>query len=190
MSEGGRYGSTRRFDARTVGHLESSRGKIRWRAASASACNASVPGAGGCTPGATRVGLANLTFGGVCGALNLFLAGGLSFALGWHFGWNIVMGHLLGLSTSGIPMSAKLVSVAPHPLLPHRHGGRFGPEQSPLAPAAYVIGLVMLLAFYGGSGLAEWTERLEGGAPPLVVTAAAAMGGGEAVEVGDVGGPL
>lgn len=59
------------------------------------------------SPGATFIGLVNLMIGGVAGALNVFLSGGLGFALGWHFGWNILMGHLLGLSTSGIPMSSK-----------------------------------------------------------------------------------
>ena len=43
--------------------------------------------------------------------------------------WNMMMGHVLGLSTSGIPMSAKIVSVVPHPAKAALHGGRFGPEQ-------------------------------------------------------------
>ena len=70
------------------------------------------------------------------------------------------MGHLLGLSTSGIPMSAKLVSVVPHPAKAALHGGRFGPEQSPLAPAAYGLGIAMLVAFYGTDGVADWESRL------------------------------
>ena len=36
-------------------------------------------------------------------------------------------------------MAAKLVSVVPHPSKAHLHGGRFGPEQSPLAPVAYLL---------------------------------------------------
>ena len=117
------------------------------------------------SPGATRVGLFNLVVGGICAALNVFLTGGLSFALGWHFGWNITMGHVLGLSTSGIPMSAKLVSVIPHPQKAHLHGGRFGPEQSPLAVPTYLLGVVMLLMLYGTDGLDVWRARLAP-APP------------------------
>jgi len=112
------------------------------------------------SPGATRIGLLNLVVGGACGAVNVFLTGGLSFALGWHFGWNITMGHLLGLSTSGIPMSAKLISVVPHPMKAHLHGGRFGPEQSPLAVPIYLLGVVLLVAIYGSSGIDVWRERL------------------------------
>jgi membrane protease YdiL (CAAX protease family) len=100
------------------------------------------------SPGATIVGLFNLTVGGIAGALNVYLTGGLSFSLGWHFSWNILMGHLLGMSTSGIPMSSKLVSVVPDPTKAKLHGGRFGPEQSPLAPAAYALGALMLVTLY------------------------------------------
>lgn len=100
------------------------------------------------SPGANAIGLFNLVIGGTAGALNVLVTGSLSFAVGWHFGWNIWMGHLLGLSTSGIPMSAKLVSVLPHPSKAHLHGGRFGPEQSPLAPLAYGLGIILLIMCY------------------------------------------
>jgi len=119
------------------------------------------------SPGASAAGLFNLTVGGIAGALNVVLTGSLSFALGWHFWWNMMMGHLLGLSTSGIPMSAKLVSVVPHPSKARLHGGRFGPEQSPLAPAAYALGLCMLVGFYGTQGKDDWERRvLNGMVPP------------------------
>ena len=114
------------------------------------------------SPGASAVGLLNLSVGGIAGALNVVLTGNLAFALGWHFGWNIVMGHLLGLSTSGIPMSAKLVSVVPHPAKAPLHGGTFGPEQSPLAPAAYMLGVGVLVAIYGTDGWAAWENRVMG----------------------------
>ena len=113
------------------------------------------------SPGASAVGLVNLTIGGIAAALNVVLTGSLAFALGWHFAWNMMMGHLLGLSTSGIPMSAKLVSIVPHPEKAALHGGRFGPEQSPLAPAAYLLGVAMLVAFNGvSSGFEAWEQRL------------------------------
>jgi hypothetical protein len=112
------------------------------------------------SPGQGIVGLVNLVVGGTAAALNVFLSGGLSFSLGWHFGWNIWMGHLLGLSTSGIPMSAKLISIVPHPAKSF-HGGRFGPEQSPLAPVAYLLGVLALVGLYGTGGVSIWSERLE-----------------------------
>ena len=112
------------------------------------------------SPGASRVGVINLVFGGAVAALNVFLSGGISFSLGWHFGWNIFMGHLLGLSTSGIPMSAKLVSIVPHPSKESLHGGKFGPEQSPLAASAYVLGCIALVCIYGFDGIKTWRERL------------------------------
>ena len=37
------------------------------------------------SPGASAIGLLNLTVGGVAGALNVVLTGNLAFALGWHF---------------------------------------------------------------------------------------------------------
>ena len=49
---------------------------------------------------------------------------------GWHFMWNFTMGNLLGLSTSGIPISSTVLAVAPHPHKAHLHGGTFGPEVS------------------------------------------------------------
>jgi hypothetical protein len=63
------------------------------------------------------------------------------------------MGNLLGMSTSGIPISATLVSIVPHPLKAARHGGRFGPESSPLAPIAYLLGCALLVGWYGTRGL-------------------------------------
>ena len=112
------------------------------------------------SPGASRVGLTNLVIGGTVAALNVFLSGGLSFSLGWHFGWNIWMGHFLGLSTSGIPMSAKLISIVPDPTKAKLHGGKFGPEQSPLAAMAYLLGCTALALIYGGDGLAIWRDKL------------------------------
>jgi len=119
------------------------------------------------SPGASRIGLMNLTLGGIAAGCNVLLSGGLAFSFGWHFGWNITMGNLLGMSTSGIPISATLVSVVPHPDKAALHGGTFGPEQSPLAPAAYLLGGCVLVAVYGldqWAGLASFA--VEGSAIP------------------------
>jgi len=107
------------------------------------------------SPGASRVGLLNLSVGGVAAACKVLCSGGIALPLGWHFAWNISMGNIYGLSTSGIPISATLLSVAPHPTKSALHGGEFGPEQSPLAPAIYVGGVLLTLGFCGWPDAAE-----------------------------------
>lgn len=101
------------------------------------------------SPCASRTALLNLVVGGVAAALNLLISGSLAFPLGWHFAWNISMGNVFGLSTSGIPISATVLSVVPHPSKARWHGGTFGPEQSVLAIPAYVLGVLVLFACYG-----------------------------------------
>merc|ERR1719213_1019303 len=97
-------------------------------------------------PGGTRpLSMLNIFIGGMAGGLNVLLTGGrLGFSLGWHFGWNISMGNVFGLSTSGIPISATFVAVAPHPKKQAYHGGVFGPEGGVVAPAAYGLGVLLL----------------------------------------------
>lgn len=103
------------------------------------------------SPGGHKVqSMLNLFVGGMAGGLNVLFTGGrLGFALGWHFGWNISMGNVFGLSTSGIPISATFISVAPHPEKQHLHGGVFGPEGGVVSPAAYTLGIVLLALIYG-----------------------------------------
>eukprot|EP00971_Amphidinium_carterae_P049429 973794-Amphidinium_carterae.1 len=103
------------------------------------------------SPGGARPqSMVNIFVGGMAGGLNVLLASGqLGFALGWHFGWNISMGNIFGLSTSGIPISATVVAVAPHPEKEALHGGVFGPEGGVVAPAAYSLGIGLALLIYG-----------------------------------------
>mmetsp|Transcript_11487 Transcript_11487/g.24510 ORF Transcript_11487/g.24510 Transcript_11487/m.24510 type:complete len:394 (-) Transcript_11487:167-1348(-) len=134
------------------------------------------------SPGSSAISLLNLFLGGIAASLNVMVApgGSLWLGMGWHFGWNISMGHVLGRSTSGIPMSCKVVSVIPRPIavssssLPSSldekekkrisyekyHGGTFGPEQGVLAPLAYLLGMVMVVWLYGWEHFVEWRERL------------------------------
>ena len=72
-----------------------------------------------------------------------------------HLKWVWWQGNIVGLSTSGIPISATVLSFAPHPKKADLHGGTFGPEQSLLAPVAYIVGCVILVVLYG-------TERYPG----------------------------
>lgn len=119
------------------------------------------------SPGSTMVSLMNLFLGGIAASLNVMVAGGtLWLGIGWHFGWNILMGHVLGRSTSGIPMSCAVISTIPRPALSPDtsyakfHGGTFGPEQGVLAPAAYILGMAIVVWFYGWEELGVWRERL------------------------------
>ena len=52
------------------------------------------------SPGCSAVSLLNLFLGGIAASLNVMVTGGsLWLGIGWHFGWNIFMGHILGKST-------------------------------------------------------------------------------------------
>ena len=68
------------------------------------------------------------------------------------------MGHVLGRSTSGIPMSCAVFNVIPRPAPSYEkfHGGSFGPEQGVLAPLAYVMGMCMVSYIYGLDALMEF----------------------------------
>ena len=101
--------------------------------------------------GSSNAGLLNLLLGGFAAAANALLSGSLAFSLGWHWAWNFAMGNVFGRSTSGIPISATVLSVAPHPSKTRQHGGAFGPEGGVLAPAAYLVGVLALYCIYGTS---------------------------------------
>ena len=59
------------------------------------------------------------------------------------------MGHLLGRSTSGIPMSCALINVIPNPTYEKFHGGTNGPEQGKLVPLAYIISMIITIIYAG-----------------------------------------
>ena len=63
----------------------------------------------------------------------------------------IWMGHLLGRSTSGIPMSCALITVVPNPNKSYLkyHGGTNGPEQGKLCPLAYIISMIIAIIYAG-----------------------------------------
>ena len=79
-----------------------------------------------------------------------------------HLGWNLFMGHFLGRSTSGIPMSCAIINIVPKPMKSYEkyHGGKNGPEQGVLAPLAYVVGMMMVCAVYGSEKLDAWRDQL------------------------------
>jgi len=122
------------------------------------------------SPGSTYVSLLNLFLGGIAASINVMVApgGSLWLGIGWHFGWNICMGHVLGRSTSGIPMSCAFVDVVPRPNSSHHekksferyHGGTFGPEQGVLAPLAYIMGILMVICIYGLDDMIPWRDGL------------------------------
>jgi len=119
------------------------------------------------SPGSTYISLLNLFFGGIAASINVMVAGGsLWLGIGWHFGWNIFMGHVLGRSTSGIPMSCACIEVVPRPMSSKEksfdmyHGGTFGPEQGVLAPLAYIMGILMVICVYGFDGMITWRDSL------------------------------
>jgi hypothetical protein len=109
------------------------------------------------SPGSTSISLMNLFIGGIAASFNFLAAKRtLWLGIGWHFGWNIFMGHLLGRSTSGIPMSCSVFNVVPRPGYEKYHGGTFGPEQGVLAPVAYLVGMCIVLYFYGWDAMLSY----------------------------------
>lgn len=113
------------------------------------------------SPGSTAISQLNLFLGGIAASLNVMATGGsLWMGIGWHFGWNIFMGHILGRSTSGIPMSCAGISVLPKPSYEKFHGGTFGPEQGVLAPLAYTLGMALVIWVYGWEELWSWRDRI------------------------------
>lgn len=119
------------------------------------------------SPGSTPISLLNLFIGGIAASWNVMAAGGtIWLGIGWHFDWNIMMGHILGRSTSGIPMSCAVVSVIPRPFRKDRnvnvanyHGGTFGPEQGILAPMAYMLGMGLVYFFKGSGEFEVWRGK-------------------------------
>jgi len=133
------------------------------------------------SPGSSRESLLNLFLGGIAATINVLVAQGhIYLSIGWHF-WleckstlpienvarsshayltyisvtyplkQIWMGHLLGRSTSGIPMSCALINVIPYPNKAYEkyHGGINGPEMGKLVPLAYVISMIIAFIYAG-----------------------------------------
>merc|ERR1712137_281546 len=88
------------------------------------------------SPGGSKMSsILNIFVGGMAGSLNVIFTGGrLGFVLGWHFGWNISMGNVFGLSTSGIPISATFISVVPHPETSDNTVASLGPKGATCRP--------------------------------------------------------
>ena len=110
------------------------------------------------SPGASAVGLVNLTIGGVAAALNVVFCG-LTFALGWHYrgtsSWAIC-------SASPPPASqcrpSWCLSCRTRPRRSFTVGA--SDRSRATAPLAYLFGLLMLV-FYGVTqGPVEWERRL------------------------------
>mmetsp|Transcript_3561 Transcript_3561/g.7631 ORF Transcript_3561/g.7631 Transcript_3561/m.7631 type:complete len:518 (-) Transcript_3561:216-1769(-) len=117
------------------------------------------------SPGSTATSLINLFVGGIAASFNVLAANGsLYLGIGWHFGWNITMGHVLGRSTSGIPMSCAVVEVIPNPKegMEKWHGGMFGMEQGSLVSGAYLAGMGLVFWVYGWEGMEKCVEGLVG----------------------------
>mmetsp|Transcript_31037 Transcript_31037/g.70989 ORF Transcript_31037/g.70989 Transcript_31037/m.70989 type:complete len:336 (+) Transcript_31037:784-1791(+) len=114
------------------------------------------------TGASSRQSQINLFVGEVFGYFNVIASGSIWLGIGWHFGWNIFMGPILGRSMSGIPMSCAVFDVIPKPGKSFEclHGGEFGPEQGVLAPWAYGFCMVLILLWYGTGGMTEWRNQI------------------------------
>ncbi len=101
---------------------------------------------------ATMIGALNIALFGVLLGVPYIRTGSLAFPIGLHFGWNFLVGPVLGLPVSGYePRVSILVSENTGPEL--WTGGAFGPEGGLLATLVLGIGLVIMLCV--GSRRAE-----------------------------------
>jgi hypothetical protein len=79
-------------------------------------------------PGQQWLALAGIFVGGLLLGINYLYTGNLWFGIGIHFGWNALMGPVLGLPVSGIKPAALVQTQLQGPVW--LTGGSFGPEAS------------------------------------------------------------
>lgn len=106
-------------------------------------------------PGVSWLAVANIILVGVLLSLVVIRTNSLWVAAGLHFGWNLMLGPVLGLPVSGVslPSVLRLQSSAE---LGWLAGGSFGPEASPITS-----GVLMLAIGIAGAAVARtrrWHE--------------------------------
>jgi len=93
---------------------------------------------------ATMIGALNIALFGVVLGIPYIRTGSLAFPIGLHFGWNFLVGPVLGLPVSGYePRVSVLLSENLGPEL--WTGGAFGPEGGLLATLVLAIALTAML---------------------------------------------
>ena len=97
----------------------------------------------GANPGADITAIVNVTAVGVLLSFLYFRTGSLWMPIGFHFGWNFLLGYVFTLPVSGLPMRGILdvVEVAG----PGGAPGRYGPESSIATTLALGIWAAWLL---------------------------------------------
>jgi hypothetical protein len=97
-------------------------------------------------PEISALALVNIFLGGLLLGLNYIYTKTLWFAIGFHFGWNFIQGHVLGFAVSGIPEQPMLTQeLNGNPLLT---GGQFGFEGSFVATAVLAIAIAVFYYVY------------------------------------------
>lgn len=99
----------------------------------------------GANDNVTVTALVTTFVAGLLLSIAYFRTGNLWLATGLHFGWNIVMGYVLGLPVSGLrffPNAPVLLSTPGDPSW--LTGGEYGPEGAEIAVAVIALGCVAL----------------------------------------------
>lgn len=93
-------------------------------------------------PGQHWLALPGIFIGGLLLGINYLYTGNLWFGIGLHFGWNALLGPVLGLQVSGIKPAALIHTQLQGPAW--LTGGSFGPEAS-VVYMALAVGLLAWL---------------------------------------------
>lgn len=111
-------------------------------------------------PGATFMGLLNLTLIGILFGYSYIATGSLAFPIGLHTAWNFFQGHIFGFPVSGFKSNVSLFKIY-HDGPDFLTGGSFGPEGGLVVLIIVVVSILAIRKFRKNLGyVPEFNETL------------------------------